>query len=399
MKQINVLFGFDAPQFSDEVLALLRKRGYVVESVVKLTKSSIRDFLLANPSYGTAVLLEVMNNSADSSSAKYTADELAMLTDERNINIVVILNYNHKGTKYMETLYTAGITSAIYQKGRQGGASPKDVVERIINGRNNRQAREYYGIADAPINLGFLGNDTFIEYYNRLQDNTYGVSLIERFVNVCRMMNRKQIADFIRRTPAEVVDELKNYEEFHVILDIIKGSGIDLKIKRPKKLKIGLSTPGSIEQVRVSIRQNEGISQVDDDKEQISVSGEDINRVAEEPSVGEKRVTETFCGQEKTARQAFADMLNTLWVDECEESVEEKGADGSFFYDMESAELDEVVELQKNKDDSYSENDVLASDFIREEKGKLAKTRAYVVLVTGVFSAILILVGVVMILV
>ena len=149
MDKVKILFGFDAPRFEKGVIIALKQRGYEVESTAKYTKSSIRDFLTANPSYTTAVLLEVMNNSSDENIAKYTAEELALLADERDMNIIVLLNESHKSTSFMEILYAAGITSAIYQKGRKGGATPKEVVDLILTKRSNRQAREYYGIADA----------------------------------------------------------------------------------------------------------------------------------------------------------------------------------------------------------------------------------------------------------
>jgi len=418
MEQKKILFGFDAPKFENEVIKLLKKKGYEVESTVKFTKSSIRDFLLANPSYETAVLLEVMNNSADSSVAKYNAEELAMLTDERDVNIIVILNDNRKGTKFMETLYTAGITSALYQKGRHGGATAKDIAELIIEKRNKRQAREYYGIADAPINLGFLGNDTFTEYYNRLQDETYGSTLIERFCNICTMMNKKQIADFIRRTPQEVVDELKKYEEFHVILEFIKGNGIDLKIKRPKKIQIGLSTPGNMERVRLQIGQNEGISQVKTDDGQISFSGNDVNRVVREPIIEKpdeprRRTGNTY---KKTSQQSFADLLDNMWDDDETDEEEPLGADDSFFYyevENPSGSVFPNNELLREQagdgniqvHDEEAGEDISVEEFLSEKKRtnkKRKKKRTgnvgnYVAIGVGVVSALLIVIGVLII--
>ena len=410
-QQIKILFGFDMPRYEKEVLALLKRRGYTVEHTVKLTKSSIRDFLLANPSYNTAVLLEVMNNSSDSNFAKYTADELAMLTDERDINVIVLLNDSHKGTSYMETLYTAGITSAIYQKGRHGGATPKDVVELILNKRNNRQAREYYGIGDAPINLGLLGNDTFTEYYNKLQDRAFGATLIERFVEVCRFMNQRQIADFIRRTPDEVLDELKKYEEFYVILDIIRGNGIDLKIKRPRRVQIGLSTPGSMERVRRQIGQNEGIAPVRTDAGQMSVSGEDVNRVAREPAPEAEKTEKKTPERDKPINQSFAEMLDGFWDDEENEDL--SGTDDAFIYgtsdfynDNTDLEPEMPVYGEAATDMSQSRKEAMeelsVDDFINGKKHKKKEKKAGkagtdLAIAGGVLSAFLIVMGVIVI--
>lgn len=286
MKRIKILFGFDEPQFENGVVNYLKSLGYEVESAVKLTKTSIRDFLIANPSYNAAVLLEALNNSRDDNVAKYTADELAMLTDERDINIVIVLNGNHKGSSYMETLYSAGITSAIYQNGRKGGATPKEVATMILHKRSRREAREYYGLGDAPIDLGYLGNDTFAEYYDRLQDTDFGSSLIERFVNVCVVMSKKQVADFIRRLPTEVIDELKIYEEFHVILTILKDSGLNMGIRRPKRTEIGLDTPQTMERARLRIEQNSGL---DNAATITAASSAELNKRAEPESIYESK--------------------------------------------------------------------------------------------------------------
>ena len=267
MPTINILFGFDEPEYEHAVENALREQGYTVESTVKLSKSSIRDFLLANPKYDTAILLEVVSKVN-----KFTADELAIMTDERDINIIPVVNANLKGTEYMQTLYSAGITSAVFSSKK--GATVQDITELILHKRTRREAREYYGISDKPIELGFLGNDTFTEYYGHLSSEQYGNSLLERFINVCTHMSQKQIADFIRRMPAETVDELKLYEEFHMIVALLKEVGIDLRIKRPRKVQIGLVTPDQINLLpdQFGIIKNDSSRAVSEEKNDSDVS-------------------------------------------------------------------------------------------------------------------------------
>lgn len=250
MKPIKVLFGFDEPEFENGVIRYLKSLGYDVESTVKSAKTSVRDFLAGNPDYNVAVLLEVMNNSKAASVSKYTAEELALLTDERDMNIVVVVNENHRGTPYMASLYAAGITSAFYQKGRKGGASAKEIANLILNKRSRREARAYYGLGDAPIKVDFLGNDTFADYYGCLNDMQYGSTVIERFINICRYMSPSQVADFIRRMPLDVIEELKQYEEFFMILSMLKSTGINMNIKKPKNTCIGLATPDNMNLVK-----------------------------------------------------------------------------------------------------------------------------------------------------
>lgn len=393
MEQVKVLFGFDAPKFEKGVICALKQRGFEVETTAKYTKSSIRDFLIANPSYKTAVLLEVMNNSADRNAAKYTAEELAMLTDERDINIIVLLNDSHRGTRFMEILYTAGITSAIYQKGRKGGATPKDVVELIINKRNNRQAREYYGIADAPISLGFLGNDTFAEYYGHLTDMQYGNTLIERFVNVCAMMNQKQIADFIRRTPEEVLEELKNYEEFYTVLEMIRGNGIDLKIKRSKKTKIGLSTPENMDAVRRQIVQETESGLLYKRKEKKSMSFEELlaNMCGDEEKGEIKRKeADDILSEYDGLKDVTASISNCMDADkrECLENI----------YTGSESKVDTLnVSAIKSRSKQKRQKEELPSveDFINEKKKVHAGS--YIAIGAGIISMLLVVVGTVII--
>ena len=231
---ITVLMGFDEPAFEKNLERYFRQKGYEVKIAVKLTKAAVADFLRANADCRTVILKEVNEN------AKYTADELANLTDEKELNLVVVLNDRHKGTEYMEILYRAGITSAVFQSGRKRGVAVRDVAELAIHKRSRREAREYYGLEDKTIELGFLGSDTFVEFYSQLSSPEYGDSVLERFINVCRRMNGAQMGDFIRRLPDEIIDEIKKYEEFWTIISLLQKTGVDINIKRPRNVSIGL---------------------------------------------------------------------------------------------------------------------------------------------------------------
>ena len=86
MQTIDVLFGFDLPEFEKGIEKYMNSLGYEVNSAVKLTKNSINEYLVANPGCNTAVLVEKIGGSC------YSEDELAMLTDKRDINIIVLLD-------------------------------------------------------------------------------------------------------------------------------------------------------------------------------------------------------------------------------------------------------------------------------------------------------------------
>lgn len=231
---IHILFGFDEPTVEKNIIRHLQTMGYDVECMSKFSKMAVREYLSRNHECKTVILKEVCENIT------YTAEELAMLTEDRDVNVIIVLNESHKGTQYMQTLYAAGITCAIFQSGRRGGATPKEIANLILRPRSRKEAREYYCIANEQIDLGLLSPDAFNERFRMLSDFTFGDTLIERFVAVIEVMQPKQIRDFISRLPKDVVNELRQYEEFYKVCDALKSLGIDLKFKRPRNVRVGM---------------------------------------------------------------------------------------------------------------------------------------------------------------
>lgn len=263
MEKMQILFGFDSPDFENAIIRLLKSKGIEAEISSKMTKLNIREFLEKNHNCNTVVLKE-----AFSKDVYYTAEEIAQLTDMRDVNVIIVLSDKRRGTDYMCTLYAAGITNAIFQKGRNGGASPKDIATLMLQRRTRKDAREYYGIASNKIELGFLDNTTYVEFYRDLKQE--GSSLLENYINVCARMSPQQIADFTRRLPKDDINELAQFEEFHVIMQLLKRFGIDLKIKKPKTARVGLNTPVgiTIEDERIHVTPAETEKKVTDNKKE-----------------------------------------------------------------------------------------------------------------------------------
>ena len=229
---LKILFGFEDSKLAvNNILGKLKSLGIPYEVTKKFSKATIKDFLHNHPDYSVVILKETVGET------KYTAEELAELADERELNIIVVLGSEHKGQPYMQTLYSAGIVNAIFQEGRTGGGTVAGIVQLILQKRSRKEARAYYGIE--TVELGTLSNDMFAYYYHMLEDREYGVYLIERYLFVASKLSPLQNADFLRRLPKEFIGELSNYQEFHQVLSAIKGVGVDiakeLKIKKPKK--------------------------------------------------------------------------------------------------------------------------------------------------------------------
>ncbi len=228
----KILFGFEDSKLAvNNILKELKSFGIPYETEVKYSKVTIKDFLLTHPDYNVVILKETVGGS------KYTAEELAELADEREINIIVVLSSEHKGQPYMQTLYSAGIVNAIFQEGRGGGGTAAGIVKLMLQKRSRKEARAYYGID--TVDVGVLPNETFAYYYRMLENTEFGVYLIERYLFLASKLSPLQNADFLRRLPRLKVDELSNFSEFHQVLSAIKGVGVDiakeLKIKKPKK--------------------------------------------------------------------------------------------------------------------------------------------------------------------
>ncbi len=228
----TILFGFEAPLFQAEISELLKRKGVEVKIEAKFTKNSIRDYIMMHEECDTVILKE------KSDSCEYTADELALLADERDLNIVVVLMANHKGTSYMQTLYAANILGAIFQSGRSGGAKVEDVAALILKKRTRKEARDYYGIGNVEVDIGILSPEAFSYYYSCLSNPEYGDLMIERYLTVAQKLTAKQNEDFIRKLPKDTLEELSSYAEFYEVLAQLKTYGVDIKMKKPKNAKI-----------------------------------------------------------------------------------------------------------------------------------------------------------------
>lgn len=240
MRKMTILFGFEDAGFENSVKNLLRVKGIEATIVARFSKEAVARYIRDNPHTDAVVLMEVFPRRKElSKPQKYTAEEVAQLTGASDVNVILVLSENHKGTGYMRTLFTAGITSAFFQK-KGGGARPSDIAALIIQKRTRNAAREYYGIASQKIEYDFIDSVEYAKIYAKYKEGD-GSSLLENYIKVCAQLTAQQIADFTKRLPEDDILYLAQFEEFHTLMAMIKKFGYDLKIKRPRKVSIGLT--------------------------------------------------------------------------------------------------------------------------------------------------------------
>ena len=134
MATLNILFGFQQEETRGKIVQEILRCGYQVEYDIRTTKEGIRAYLNEHKECEYCVLREGME------AEQFSAVEMAALTDTRDINIVAIIDRNHYGTDFMNTLYAAGITGAVMVTEKKG-ADPRLIAHLLMEKRSRKKAR------------------------------------------------------------------------------------------------------------------------------------------------------------------------------------------------------------------------------------------------------------------
>lgn len=232
----EILYGFEDETIISSINKLIKVKGYDVNYAYRVSKDSIHDYILRHRECNTVVLIE---NLTDGTS--FNERELSHLTDQRDINVIIILDEDKKGSDFVQTIYAANILSAIFIPKKEG-ASPAKIAYYIMHPRNRKAARKYYGIQDETIELDYVSYDTFLEHYSYLMDQSKGANMIDRYVNIVSSLTPKQAADFTKKIPGKTKHILQKYEEFYEALEYMKKKGVNIVVpKRPEHVKRGLT--------------------------------------------------------------------------------------------------------------------------------------------------------------
>lgn len=262
MERINILYGFDDEKVKKTLADEFRKKGYEANFIMKYSYISIKEYLDKHAEVSIAILSE------SKGAVKLSAMELAELADLRELNIVVLLNADKKGTEFVHTLYAAGITSGVFANSRNNSVKTKDIVELCIQKRTRKDARKYYAIDTLIITPATLSQYEFDKYLQALQDVSYGDTIGERYARVVTYMSPFQVEDFLRRMPSDLKEKIILYDSFYIVAELLKkDAGIDLKIKRPKKV-----IPTGVNVTKLSLSEEAEI-QIDTVEEDIEENG------------------------------------------------------------------------------------------------------------------------------
>ncbi len=228
MAKLNIVFGFEETRFQKTIERMLTGLGHEVNIVCKYSKNSVAEFLRTHREFTHVVLKENFNRS------KYSDVELAELTEERDINVIVVLAKSHKGTPYMETLYAAGITGALFMEGNGASdATVQNVTELILHKRKRVDARKYYGIGEkVNIRLNSISDGKLSDLLQSLDDASYGADIGKRFAQLCTSLSPKQVVDFIKRMPMDTKNTLEKYDDYWMVITALEAHGVTIKSKK-----------------------------------------------------------------------------------------------------------------------------------------------------------------------
>lgn len=271
METISILYGFSDNMVQKKIEKGMSDRGYKVNSVCVTGKMQITAYLKMHPEYDTCVLTETM---ADGSS--FNAEDLTRLTDERDVNIVIVLEESRKGSEYVKQLYAAGIMSGIFQNSGKysEGVSVPEIIDLILEPRTRKIARNYYGIDMEMIaDMDSVSEEKFREYSKFLSNEGNYTDIGERYLRVVSGMTRNQNIDFFKRLPNAVKSAILSTPEYVRAKAAIEST--------PAKVIVSINTESSRGKKKNKRTKLENFDDVAEESTEITLQQMDLNEYIE----------------------------------------------------------------------------------------------------------------------
>ena len=234
VKELNVLFGFEAPTVEQKILNCLKSYGIAVTGAVRYTKPTIKDYLLKNKDVDIVFLKEFLDGGE-----KYSSNEMAEVADITRARFIVVVNPANRGREAMKTLYCAGILDAFFSDDKKG-VPPEDLAKAAVVGRTRLEARTFYAIDSPMPDYGVLNYGDYRDCYSYLVNGIDDDSKeIDRFIDLTRLLSPKQFYQFYKKLPERDISYLMSYWEFYNIMGTLKGRGVPVeKLQYPSTLLI-----------------------------------------------------------------------------------------------------------------------------------------------------------------
>ncbi|MBQ7065928.1 MAG: hypothetical protein IJN92_03830 [Lachnospiraceae bacterium] len=319
----TIVFGFKSEKIQNAIERELAKANEKIHKVTKLTPRAVKEYLDKNPLTNAVVLLE------NGEEYQWNIDEICALTDAAEVNVIIVIDESHRNTDYMQQLYRAGITSAIFFQEKKGGISPATVARLVLRKRSRKEAREYYGI-EVLKNTVSLDETVLSAGYKSLADNTFGRNIMERYLKIAETMTAKQNLQFFKKMPRKLKSQIVKYEEFYDFQNYLKDKGVNLGVRKPRK---GLLSMEAQEEESEEFYIEEPVRVTDHPETPDS---------RDEPDISEKTAT-----NQNQKVVVFAEIVDTI-------PEEGAGTEENFYQDeMDFSEFEE--EMKKEAEDARKE--------------------------------------------
>ena len=245
MEKSIILLGFHFPEFEDELTSELEKLGINPIFEIRYTKTKISEYLAFHPECKTAILRE------RDEGMQFAAEDFAALVEENEeLNVICVISSSHYRDLFVQTLYCAGITSAVFQSGKTG-VKASEIAPFVLKKRSRREAKSYYGIKSIKEPYSTLSMESKRIYESALSSEDYGKDVLERFFVISDRLSDVQSTAFINGLSKDLISSLSEYEKFQSYVKSLQKSGFDvaIKIRQKRGERKALATPKRLEEV------------------------------------------------------------------------------------------------------------------------------------------------------
>ena len=193
------------------------EKGLKLQIVSRYRKEGVYQYVTEHPEYQYVILQEILQ-----SSSPYTAEDVALLTEERDVRVIIVLNKNHAGNRYMRVLYAAGILDALYEE----DAYAEKIAELLCRGRTRKEARRYYGIesaADVEKAMQIIDEDRLKSFLSYIESGGPYNETISRYEFVATRMTAVENLHLIRNMGPRLPKVLTDSELFRYYKGFLEG--------------------------------------------------------------------------------------------------------------------------------------------------------------------------------